>query len=61
MTDPPAGADRAQQGEPLANDRDRPPGAPQGAERYGPLRVLRSAKADGRALTLYCRDAPPDA
>jgi hypothetical protein len=61
MTDPPAGADRAQRGEPLANDRDRPSGAPQAAERYGPLRVLRGAKSDGRALTLYSRDAPPPA
>jgi hypothetical protein len=61
MSEPPAGADRAQRGEPPANDRDRPSGAPQAPERYGPLRVLRSAKSDGRALILYNRDAPSDA
>lgn len=30
---------------------------PRGSERYGPLRVLRTRKDDGRALTLYSVEA----
>lgn len=57
---PPAGEPREPAG---ARERDartasEPPAPPSGEERYGPLNVLRTRKADGRSLILYSRERP---
>ncbi len=54
----PAGAggrDAPTAGEPGAPPPGESGAPPPGTERYGPLRVLRTHKDDGRALTLYSR------
>jgi hypothetical protein len=59
VSDVPAGADRAHGDLPPERGQDRPSGAGRAAGHYGPLRVLRDAKSDGRALILYSRDEQP--
>lgn len=48
--EPPGASAAAETGAPAVASGSPPP---PGEERYGPLRVLRSRKDDGRALTLY--------
>lgn len=43
------------QGEPVGGAERSPNPPPRGDERLGPLAILRTQKADGRALLLYSR------
>jgi hypothetical protein len=44
---------------PPPRDPGERPQDPEGEERYGPLRLKRITKEDGRALILYSRVEPP--
>jgi hypothetical protein len=41
-------------------DPDKRPRQPEREERFGPLRLRRITKPDGRALILYSRADPPE-
>ena len=51
----PSPSQEPSQGEPIGDTERSPSPPPRGDERLGPLAILRTQKADGRALLLYSR------